>query len=412
MKKTILSSLAILTMSTLGVDASDVKFYTDDKGQVFTSAANGRVELKSKETPVYSKSSKLQFSGTHYLGYTYKNQKQLSAADGAPKAKKSNGNFELRRNYIQVKAYLLENPKSYFRVTLDSVYSSGKDDYADVFVKYAYLYLDDVLPFTGIEIGMAHRPWVDYEVNQGWGMRSIAKVFAEANEAGHLMNSADLGINFKTKTNYFTSEIGIFNGEGYHGKNGTEDEIGSGNSAEWRFTGSFLGNGKIKRKPTKDSYIDVSFHGQYNMDNSQNEVKVNGVNKAFDYTILGLHTVYNIPNFLIAAQYIQADNDGTDKGIGTSSFNGKGYSINSTFRFGNEKEFSIIGRYDAWESENEVTKMKNETNSAIYGLAWQQNKNLKWLLSGQSYRASDNRDYKGTTVPDWDSAMVTAEVRW
>ncbi|EQB39344.1 hypothetical protein M947_07745 [Sulfurimonas hongkongensis] len=412
MKKTILISLAVLTISALEADASDIKLYTDDKGQVFTTPADGRVELKSKETPLFSKSSKLQFSGTHYLGYIYQDKKNLSASDGGPIAQKSTGNFELRRNYLQVKAYLLEDPKSYLRVTLDTVYSSGKDDYADIFAKYAYIYLDDILPFTGVEIGMAHRPWIDYEEHQGWWMRSISKVFIEASEAAHLTNSADLGFNFKTKTDYFTSEIGIFNGEGYHGKNGTEEEIGSGNSAEWRLTGAFLGNGKMKRKPTKDSYFDASFYGQYNMDNSQNEVIVNGVNKVYDYKILGLHTVYNIPNFLIAAQYVQADNDGADKGLGTSQFNGEGYSINSSFRFGSKKEFSIIGRYDVWESENEVSKEKNKTNSAIYGLAWQQNKNLKWLLSGQSYRASDNRSYKGSVAQDWDSAMITAEVHW
>lgn len=414
MKKTILSSLAILTITALSSEASDVKFYTDDKGQVFATPAEGRVELKSKETPLFSKSSKLEFSGTHYFGYTYKDKKNLSLLDGGPKAQEGTGNFEMRRNYVGVKAYLLENPKSYFRVTLDATYSSGNAGYSDVFVKYAYLYLDEVLPYTGVEIGMAHRPWIDYEEHQGWWMRSISKVFIEANEAGHLTNSADLGFNFKTKMDYFTSEVGIFNGEGYHGKNGTNDEnaIGSGNSVEWRFTGAFLGNGKTKRKPTKESYFDASFYGQYNMDNSANEVIVNGVKKAYDYTILGLHTVYNMPNFLIAAQYIQADNDGADRGLGTSQFNGKGYSINSTLRFGSKKEFSVVGRYDSWESENDVSKVKNRTHSAIYGLAWQQNKNLKWLLSGQSYRASDNRNYKGEATQDWDAAMITAEVHW
>lgn len=421
MKKTILRSLAIVAISVIGVEASSVKFYTDDKGQVFTTAADGRVELKQEETPLFSKSSKLEFSGTHYFGYTYKDKKNLSSTDAnaavagsSQMPQDSTGNFEMRRNYVQVKAHLLENPKSYFRVTLDATYSSGNADYSDIFAKYAYLYLDEVLPYTGVEIGMAHRPWIDYEEHQGWWMRSIAKVFIEAGEAGHLTNSADLGFNFKTKTNYFTSEVGVFNGEGYHGKEGANDEntIGSGNSAEWRFTGAFLGNGKIKRDPIKDSYFDASFFGQYNMDNSQNEVSVNGVKKAYDYTILGVHTVYNMPNFLIAAQFIQADNDGSDKGLGTSQFNGKGYSINSTLRIGSQKEFSIIGRYDTWESENESIGIKSKTHNYIYGLAWQQNKNIKWLLSGQSFVASDNRNYKDEATQDWDSAMLTAEVRW
>lgn len=404
MKKVVLSAITALMIGTVGVSGNEIKLYSDDKGQVFTSAGEGRTELKTNNTNIFDKASKLQFSGTHYLGYTYKDKDKEDAS--------ATGNFELRRNYVTVKAHLLENQKSYFRVTLDTVYSSTKDDYANIFAKYAYLYIDDILPFTGVEIGMAHRPWIDYEEHQGWWMRSIAKVFVEADEAGHLTNSADLGFNFKTKTEYFTSEVGIFNGEGYHGKNGTDNEIGTGNSAEWRFTGAFLANGKVKRNPTKDSYADASFFGQYNMDNAANEVIVNGSKKAYNYSILGLHTVYNIPNFLIAAQYIQADNDGANKGDGTSQFNGKGYSINTTIRFGDKKEFSIIGRYDAWEASQEVKDEKYSTGSAIYGLAWQQNKNIKWLLSGQSYRANDNKNYKGSAVEDWDAAMITAEVHW
>lgn len=402
MKKVVLSALALLMIGAVGASGDDLKLYTDDKGQVFTSSGEGRTELKTKNTNIFDKASKLQFSGTHYLGYTYKNKKDASAT----------GNFELRRNYVEVKAYLLENQKSYFRVTLDAVYSSAKDDYANIFAKYAYLYIDDILPFTGVEIGMAHRPWIDYEEHQGWWMRSIAKVFVEADEAGHLSNSADLGFNFKTKTEYFTSEVGIFNGEGYHGKNGTDEEIGSGNSAEWRLTGAFLGNGKVKRNPKQDSYADASFFGQYNMANAANEVVVNGTKKAYDYSILGVHSVYNMPSFLIAAQYIQADNNGANQGSGTSQFNGKGYSINADFRFGVEKKFSIIARYDTWEAEQEVKNETYKTKNAIYGLAWQQNKNLKWLLSGQSYRAEDNKNYKGSIVEDFDAAMITAEVHW
>jgi hypothetical protein len=420
MKKVVLSALAALTIGTVGASASDVKFYTDGNGQVFTTAGEGRTELKSKETSVFAKTSKIKFSGTHYLGYTYKDMKELSAANGGPKVQDATGTFEFRRNYLQVKAYLLEDPKSYLRITMDATYGNSKaddirddvDSHADVYVKYAYLYLNDVLPFTGVEMGMAHRPWIDYEEHQGWWMRSISKVFVEASESAHLTNSADLGFNFKTKTDYFTSEVGVFNGEGYHGSNGANSDIGTGNSAEWRFTGAFLGNGKKKRKPTKDSYFDASFFGQYNMDNSKNEVTVNGTKKAYNYSILGAHAVYNMPNFLIAAQYVQADNDGANQGSGTSQFNGKGYSINGTLRFGDKKEFSIIGRYDGWEAEQEVADEKYKTSNAIYGVAWQQNKNVKWLLSGQSYKASDNKNYKGSATQDWDAAMVTAEVHW
>ncbi|MEN8146564.1 MAG: hypothetical protein ABFR02_03005 [Campylobacterota bacterium] len=434
MKKVLLSTLAAMTLSGAAF-AETMTLYTDPKtGQVFTTSGEGREEMgdfvsakevylqnqeqdsviakkesKKKETSVFAKASKLKFSGTHYLGYNYMN------VDGQD----ATGNFEMRRNYVQVKAYVLEDPKSYLRVTLDATYSNSKqadadgnyDGYAKVFVKYAYLYLDEVLPYTGMEFGMVHRPWIDYEEHQGWWMRSISKVFVEASEASHLTNSADLGFNIKTKTPYFTSEIGVFNGEGYHGQNDSDEEhIGTGNSAEWRFTGAFLGNGEKKRKPLKDSYLDASFFGQYNMDNSKNaNATIAGEGEEHTYVWYGLHAVYNMPSLLVSAQYVISDNENKE----TSEWNGSGYSVNGTFRFGEKKQFSVIGRYDVWTSEDQqATVTEQTTNSAIYGVAWQQNKNVKWLLSGQSFTAKDGRNYKSDTKSDWNSAMLTAEVHW
>ncbi len=405
MKKVVLSTVAALTIAASSATASEMKLYTDKDGQVFTTAAEGRTELKTP-TPVYSKTSKLKFSGTHYLGT---NTKSIKEGD-------STTNFEMRRNYVQVKAYVLDDPKSFLRVTLDSTYTNktaNGEGHADVYVKYAYLYLNDILPATGMEFGMVHRPWIDYEEHQGWWMRSISKVFVEASESSHLTNSADLGVNFKTKTPYFTSELGVFNGEGYHGSNdnggANDEEIGDGMSAEWRLTAAFLGNGETKRKPLKDSYFDASFFGQYNMDNSKN---ADSTGKTYDYTWYGAHTVYNTPNFLIAAQYVIADNDKSSVADGDTNWNGQGFSVNGTYRFGTKKQFSAIARYDVWETDNELAGLNSETANAIYGLAWQQNKNFKWLLSGQSYEAKDGVNYKGSSTSDWDSVMLTAEVHW
>jgi len=446
MNKIVLSSLLAITLGTVSATAGSMKFYTDVNGQVFVTPGEGRTllnvnpkevldamqtaqtitssdkeemkkeikaELKDemkKDTPVFAKSSKLKFSGTHYLGYNYKNMKEGD----------STGNFEMRRNYFQVKAYVLDDPKSYLRVTLDATYSNSTANgggHADVYVKYAYLYLNDVLPFTGVEFGMVHRPWIDYEEHQGWWMRSLSKVFVEAGEAGHLTNSADLGINFKTKTPYFTSEIGIFNGEGYHGTNDNsgakDEELGDGISAEWRLTAAFLGNGDKKRKPLKDTYFDASFFGQYNMNNSHNAVdsSVSGGQDGEDYKFYGLHSVFNTPSFLIAAQYVKSEND-LDGEIetgefGTTDWNGQGYSVNGTYRFGAKKQFSLLARYDRWKNENTATGETTSTeDNYIYGLAWQQNKNFKWLLSGQTYNV------KESDSDDYNSAMLTAEVHW
>jgi len=410
MTKIALSAIAALLASS-ALYADTLTLYTDPKtGQVFTTPGEGRIEMgdfidaktvymesqerdsevaKAKEkadkdgiTKVKSKASKLEFSGTHYLGYVMK------SAKGANDTSK----FEMRRNYLQVKAYLFDDPKSYARVTLDNHTENG---YQTMHAKYAYLYLNNVLPFTGAEFGIAHRPWLDYEEHQGWWYRSIDKTFVESKESADLTNSADFGVNFKTKTPYFTSEIGLFNGEGYHAA-----ETENGISFEWRTTAAILGNGDQKRKQKKTTYWDVSFWGQYNMENSGNSDET--------YTIGGLHTVYNTPSFLIAAHYMMGDNDREN----TVRRNGKGYSINGEYRFGDGYEFALLGRYDHWVAENTTTGDESEMDHFLYGIAWEQNKNVTWILNGKSYDPKDGVQYDGAARTKENSAMLTAEVNW
>ncbi|MDQ7060252.1 MAG: hypothetical protein Q9M43_03680 [Sulfurimonas sp.] len=182
--------------------------------------------------------------------------------------------------------------------------------------KYAYLYLNDVLPNTGVEMGLVHRPWHDYEEHNAWYYRNISKVLIEAKNGGDLSNSADFGVNFKTKTKYFDSEFGIFNGEGYHkdwnGNVGDSTSANTGMSFEWRTTAHLMGeNGKDKQ--TKKTYFDASFFGQYNKAHKA-AIDATGttiVGSYDDLIFMGLHTVYNQPSFLVSAQYINSDNTST-----------------------------------------------------------------------------------------------------
>ena len=412
MQKVTLSALAALVVSGAAY-ADTMTLYTDPAtGQVFTAPAEGRVEMgdfidaktvylenqaqdsaiakeksKDKSTKTYAKASKLQFSGQHYIGYTYQANENADATGDSH----DTGKFELRRNYVQVKAYLFDDPKSYMRVTLDAKQNPNLDKGSmDVRVKYAFLYLDDILPYTGVEIGLAHRPWLDYEEHQGWWYRCIDETFNESHQGAHLWNSADFGFNLKTKTPYFTSEVGIFNGEGYH-----EIETQNGVSAEWRLTAAILGNGDQKRKQRKSTYWDASFHGKYNTQNSSNNNETFGV--------YGLHTVYNMPEFLIAAHYTQADNDAPN----TTSKNGSGYSVNAEYRFGSDLEFALLARVDRWTPENSTTDVESpEHQHELYGIAWEQNSNVTWVLNGKHYKEED------TSAGEFNSYMLTAEINW
>lgn len=442
MKKITLSAMAMLALSG-AASANTLTLYTDTAtGQVYTTPGEGRVEMgdfvdaktvytenqaqdsaiakkEAKEakkgyTHVKAKTSKLQFSGTHYLGYKY--------IDPADSAEHGWSGFETRRNYFQVKAYMMEDPKSYLRITMDTFQNNSADMYSgtgdlqaekqgandigswEIRMKYAYLYLNEILPYTGVEFGQVHRPWIDYEEHQGWWYRSISKVFLEASESADLSNSADLGINFKTKLPYFTSEIGIFNGEGYH-----QEESGRGNSLEWRFTAALLGNGDKKRKPLKDAYFDVSFYGQHQEQSNKVGTRDSGVDDGYDYRIYGLHTVYNEPSFLVAAQYVssESDNDGSVSSLNYKQ--GDGYSVNGTYRFGGDHEYELLGRYDRWDDYKGVYGDQDPTEKEYYllGAGYQYNKNVKFIAN-MLHTDPD----KNTDNDEENTYMFTAEVHW
>ena len=387
MKKTLLS-LAAITALASSLSAAAITLYQDSEtGAIYTKPGEGRVKLgefvskddiakmqKSgikKELGVKVKSGvpTLKFSGTHYLGYTFTDNHNGD----------NSSRFETRRNYFQVKAYW--NKTDYMRTTFDT----HQDDTGDwkVRLKYAYIYLnlDDYIPYTGVEFGQVHRPWIDWEEHHGWLYRSIAKTFVEEHYGAHLSNSADLGVNFKTKTDYFSSEIGLYNGEGYHGK-----QSGTNMSFEWRLTANFLGTGRKHVHATEDEYFNLSFLGQLNSDYK---------GKGEDLNWYGIHAVYNQPMFLLAGMYYDADNGGLDH-------EGNGYSFNGEFR--PTDKWSILGRYDHWTDESGDEDV--DRDEIIGGVAYTYNKNVKFIVNAFDIDV-DEDDGKDET-----KYMFTTEVHW
>ena len=87
-----------------------------------------------------------------------------------------------------------------------------------------------------------------------------------------------------------------------------------------------------------------------------------------------------MPSFLIAAQYVKSQ-DTSDTGVSAQA--GKGYSVNAEYRLGAEKQYRILGRYDAWTSDvvpDGQTSTK-EDRGYIIGAAWQQNRNVEWVAN-------------------------------
>jgi hypothetical protein len=392
MKKIILSTLAAMTLGSVAVNAMDL--YQDANGQVFTSTAEGRTLIKDKAVDVFAHADKLKFSGLTYIGATLDNYDDSSTATTAQ--------MEIRRAYFQLKAYFMEDPKSYYRVTFDM----SKDVTGDekLRAKYAYIFLHDILPYTGVEIGLAHRPWHDYEEHNSWYYRNISKVLIEDKKSGpDLSNSADFGVMTKTRTQYFDADIGLFNGEGYHAAQ--NPQAPSSISFEWRTTAHLLGvSGKDKQ--TTKTYWDASFFGQYNM--KHKDVTVGTVHEEQDLIFGGLHTVYNQPSFLVAAQYVYSDNT-SDIANNVSKQAGSGYSVNAEYRLGAEKEYRVLARYDAWTPEMEDSADEKTDSSYIIGGAWEQNRNLQWVANTiitDNEKGSSKYDNNGVAY------MLTAEVRF
>jgi len=380
MKKILLSSVALATITTLSMADSELSHLKKEMATMnkkiealeAQKSSKGVVEVMpiQKGTLVKSKVPLLEFSGTHYLGFV----------NDTPNGGTATNKFETRRNYLQVKGYFAEDSKDYIRVTLDTHQDSTTGDWG-LRLKYAYLYLDNILPYTGVEIGQVHRPWIDYEEHHGWFYRSISKVLVEDSNAADFTNSADIGINFKTKTDYFSSELGILNGAGYHG---IEDGVGL--SAEWRLTGHILGTGKSKEK-SSTTYANISFFGQANQDYLK---KGDAISK--DFTWYGVHAVYNQPEFLISAQYIQA----TDGG---ASYKGDGFSVNAEYRF--MEDWNALARYDSYSLDTGVDKKRT-----IAGIAYEYNKNVEFIVN---YLKVENG---AKPANDSDAIMFTACVEW
>ncbi|SFV52077.1 hypothetical protein MNB_SM-6-931 [hydrothermal vent metagenome] len=391
MKKIVLSALAVLTLSSVAANAS-VKLYQDANGQVFTKPAEGRTEIKIP-TSVFSKADKLKFSGQTFIGYKYTNFSNTATP--------STQDFEVRRGYFQLKAYLLDDPKSYYRVTMDLTRESSTTANTNgsmiVRAKYAYLNLHNVLPVTSLEIGLAHRPWHDYEEHNSWLYRSISEILIENKNSAHLSSSADFGVMAKTRTKYFDADYGLFNGEGYHSA-----QVSNGMSLEWRFTGHFLGT---HGKPEKNTYLDASFFGQVNQKHS-----LNSVTKQYDdLKFYGFHTVYNMPAFLASAQYVTSTDTSTNSSAtgAVSKGSGSGYSFNVEGRLGNEHQYKTFIRADKWTPDVVSGATKYAKNTYIAGAAWKQNRNVEWVAN---VTINDNDHAAGTPSPKSTSYMLTTQI--
>lgn len=263
---------------------------------------------------------------------------------------------------------------------------------------------------------MVHTPWLDFEEHSGWWYRSISKTFYEASDGAHMLPSADLGVDFKTKTEHFSAEYGIFNGEGYdHIRRQDKGNKPYNVSLEGRFTWHIFGGGTLryirgtgkvpKLNPRKDTYTNLSVH-------VVDSINHRGTNN--DLNIYQLHAVYNQPAFLIAGQYIKSH------WIKSNEATGDGYSFNFEIRPTSDRKLSLFGRYDHWEPDKSQTLKSGSTivgkwdkrNMYIYGIAYKLDKYVTVILNGITTDYSENLTSNVKVSKDYNKYMLTLDVEF
>ncbi|RUM90239.1 MAG: hypothetical protein DSZ26_03455 [Thermovibrio sp.] len=385
MRKLLILTLALTSIISLQSRADTIlingtpvnHLYVDSEGRLYLTPGPGRkpVEIKipsrSVETHILSSERRIKVGGEAYLHY-----------DADLKSPSHSNAFKITRNYIEFRGYF--NDRDYFRTTLDVHQAKAKngDKAGDLDgsyiarIKYAYVYFHNVLPHTGVEIGLAHRPWHDWEEHHGWLHRDVEETLIENKEGAGLENSADLGVSFKGKYSIASWQFGIFNGEGYHGE---EDSEHFGKSLEGRLSLNLFRG------------FMLSGHTAHIFDLKGQDM---------DRHIYQVHAVYNNPYFLVAAQYIWDRDDYYNK----DDLDQKGYSFNADLKLKPFTGYSvgILGRYDHWDPNDD--KSNDEREHFVYGAWWDYSKYVRFTVVDD--RLIDNAG------KDKNTLMAVTKVKW
>ena len=97
--------------------------------------------------------------------------------------------------------------------------------------------------------------------------------------------------------------------------------------------------------------------------------------------------MYNKPEFLLSAQYVDTDSAADGLNGSTKNYAGSGYSFNGAYRF--MQDWSIIGRYDKLSSNTAY----GEQTTTIAGITYQYNKYVEFIanyLGDTNYKNSGN----------------------
>lgn len=408
--------------------AAAANLYEDENGAVFSKPAPGRnklavapaenapvtTEAQSSQADDYStqafvdavkhvvgdedaaKYPKVKVGAEAYIGYSYD---YLRGSVNADKSKKNS--FSLNRGYINLNADL--TPEIKFRFTPDISRLSitdgtgGKNNNnGDYALRVKYLYAEfhnflNVYPSLDVKLGQFQGAWLDHEEGL-WTYRVQGTMLVEKEG---FMNSADLGFNLQGKIpgGYGEWQANVNNGEGYHA-----DEINKYKSVQARLT--------INPLPNNDWTKGLEFTGFSFTGRSKDRMNSKDIYIAF----LG----YKLNDDLfVGGEYDWTH--GADGFVASTTkdknINGAGYSLLAWYRMPFWRPIRIMGRYDHFDHNTDTPN--NTDTRYIYGVSYDINKNVTFLLDGERTVGGGNKDgYTSKKVVDQNLLKVDVLVKF
>jgi hypothetical protein len=312
--------------------------------------------------------------------------------------------FRIKRGYIDIRKTI--TPYFAARITPD-VHQDAAGDLA-VRLKYAYGQFNwewnGPIQKPVVEFGVAHMPWLDFEehINR---FRMQDTMFMERNG---LFNSADMGVFFggnfgrempddfkKNVQSHFAGRwgsfgVGVYNGGGYHAV-----EKNTNKAIEARFT--------LRPLPDIVPGLQVSAFGIAAKGNRNGDLET----PIPDMQVLAGMISYESRRLVVAAQYERGEGNqsGTAVDADGKALSHDGFSVFGEVRLDREAKFSLIGRYDRFNTDRD-NPGGDVRKRIIAGVAWQFFKGNYWVLDW------DRLEHTVPGLENEDRVQLTLQIKY
>ncbi len=319
--------------------------------------------------------------------------------EGVPGTTGDYSKFTIKRGYLNIKKKI--TPHLEARITPDL----HQDATGDWKARFKYVYGKFTLEGSGlvqkpyVEFGLIHMPWLDFEehINR---FRMQDTMFMERSG---LFNSADAGVMFganlgpelpeeyRHRVNHHYAgrhgsfQVGVYNGGGYHAAEHNTNKVLEG---------------RLSLRPLPDAApgFQVSVFGLTGKGNTEAEP---------DWDVAAAMLSWESPRLVLTGQYVTASGNQKGSAVDASgrALDRNGWSLFGEYRFGEARDWSVIGRYETFDPDTD-DPASDETTRWIGGLAWQFATGNYWLLDYQRV------EHDHPQIPDEHRLQLTLQVKY